>query len=198
MAIGGNVISFGRTLKNIYPQSATSRTEDYNTLILRCSTDKEALEELYNLLKKNVYATAYSVLKDHHLSEDCVVETFIRLAKVKNFNAEGGDGKGFILKIARNTALEHYRKQKREFSNGAHEGCSDTLEYNAANSDYVNYLLKGLNNKQREVVIMKCYNGMTFEEIGKLLKTPVTTIKSRYSKAMEILRKKAGEENEQI
>ena len=61
-------------------------------------------------------------------------------------------------------------------------------------SIFVNQLLKHLNDNQRQIVMMKCYSELTFQEIASILRCPVTTVKSRYKRAIEILQKKAGAE----
>ncbi|MDE6678025.1 MAG: sigma-70 family RNA polymerase sigma factor, partial [Ruminococcus sp.] len=60
------------------------------------------------------------------------------------------------------------------------------------NSIYINQLLELLNDKQRQVVVLKCCSELTFKEIAKIMKCPETTVKSRYKKAMAILQEKAG------
>lgn len=87
---------------------------DVNELIAGCSESKEKLEKLYTMFKDNVFAIAFGITSDYHLSEDCVVETFIRLTQIKRFSAKKGDGKGFIFTIARNVALEFRRRYRKE------------------------------------------------------------------------------------
>ena len=121
-------------------------TENINELIAGCSESKEKLEKLYNMFKDSIFAVAFGITSDYHLAEDCVTETFVRLTQVKHFSAKKGDGKGFILTIARNVAL----------------------------------------------VILKCCSELTFKEIAKIMKSPESTVKSRYKKAIAILQEKAG------
>ena len=60
-------------------------------------------------------------------------------------------------------------------------------------SIYINQLLKNLNEKQRQTVILRCCAELTFKQIAKVMKCPETTAKSRYQKAISILQEKAGE-----
>ena len=66
--------------------SEVSEKVNVNNLIIRCRTDKNSLEILYNLFKKGVFAIALSIVNDYQLAEDCVAETFIRLTQVKRFS----------------------------------------------------------------------------------------------------------------
>ena len=66
------------------------------------------------------------------------------------------------------------------------------------NSIFINQLLQNLNDKQRQIVVMKVCAELTFKEIAKIMKSPETTVKSRYKRAMTILKEKAGVENEKV
>lgn len=193
--IAGNNLIFNEPEKiSISPENNhISYKIDINKLIIQCKKDKKSLEILYNCLKKDVFAVAFSILNDFHLAEDCVVETFVRLTQVKRFSASGGDGKGFVLKIARNCAMEIYRRYKRESYSEIIQAYGET-EKTVEDSIYVNQLLKCLNEKQRQVIIMKIYSELTFKEIAKIMRCPESTVKARYKKAIELLKKKAGEQ----
>lgn len=165
--------------------------EQVNRLILDCSTSKDALSSLYNMFKNNVFAVAFSITGDYHLAEDCVTETFVRLSQARHFSPKGGNGKGFIIAIARNTALEIRRRYKKECVSEVIQSYGDAGK-TVEDSIFVNQLLSSLNDKQKQIVIMKCCGGLTFREIAHIMKCPETTIKSRYKRAVAILQKKAG------
>lgn len=187
---GGNELIFCDTDET---QSINENADiDINTLIEKCRTDRKSLELLYDTFKKDVFAISFSILCDYHLSEDCVAETFVRLSQVKRFSKSGGNGKGFIIKIARNCAMEILRRYKKECYSEVIQAYGDA-EKTVEDSIYINQLLKNLSDKQRQTVVMRCCNQLSFREIAKIMHTPESTVKSRYSRAMDILRKKAGE-----
>lgn len=93
--------------------------------------------------------------------------------------------------MARNVALELRRRHKREVRDFIIQSYGDA-EQTVEDSIYINQLLKFLNDKQRQIVILKCCAEMTFKEIAKVMKCPETTVKSRYKRAMNILQEKAG------
>ena len=105
--------------------------------------------------------------------------------------AAKGDGKGFILKIARNVALELRRRYKRDLNDFIIQSYGEA-EQTVEDSIYINQLLKHLNDKQKQIVVLKCCAELTFKEIAKIMKCPESTIKSRYKKAIAILQEKAG------
>lgn len=186
---GGDLIIFAFNHNNISSQDIG----EVNQLISTCGTSRDSLEKLYVMFKSTVFAVAYGITADYHLSEDCVAETFVRLSQVKNFNPHKGDGKGFIITTARNVASELRRRYKKEINSYIIQSYGDA-EKTVEDSIYINQLLKHLNDKQRQIIIMKCCTEMTFKEIAKTLKCPETTVKSRYKRAMNILQEKAGAE----
>ena len=164
-----------------------------NELIASCRTSKESLSRLYVMFKDTVFAVGFGITSDYHLAEDCVTETFVRLTQVKHFSAKKGDGKGFIITIARNVAFELRRRYKKEITNFIIQSYGEA-EKTVEDSIYINQLLKHLNEKQRETVILKCCAELTFKQIAQVMKCPETTAKSRYKKAITILQEKAGED----
>ena len=170
-------------------------TGTVNRLIMSCGTSRESLSQLYTMFKNSIFALAFSITADYHLSEDCVTETFVRLAQITRFDPHKGDGKGFILTIARNVALELRRRYKRECSNFFIQSYGEA-DKTVEDSIFINQLLKHLNDKQRQVVVLKCCSELTFREIAKIMKCPESTVKSRYKKAIAILKAKAGVSSE--
>ena len=147
---------------------------------------------LYLRFKGSVFAVAFSITADYQLAEDCVTETFVRLAQISKFDYRKGDGKGFIHTVARNIALELRRRHKREVCDCFIQSYGEA-DKAVEDSIFVNQLLKELNDKQRQIVVMHCCCELTFREIARIMKSPESTVKSRYKKAIAILQQKAGE-----
>jgi RNA polymerase sigma factor (sigma-70 family) len=88
--------------------------EHLNELISASADKMSALEELYYLVKNDIFAFAYSILRDFQLSEDCLQETFLRIPKATaNFNTDR-NGKTYILAITKNVAKEIIRSEKKQ------------------------------------------------------------------------------------
>lgn len=187
----------GGAILTILPQTDAvyDETGEINRLIIDCATSKESLSKLYVMFKSSVFAVSFSITSDFHLAEDCVIETFVRLTQVKNFNPKKGDGKGYILKVARNVALELRRRQKREFDDFFIQSYGEA-DKTVEDSIFINQMLKILSDTQKQIVVMRCCSGLTFKEIARIMTLPESTVKSRYKKAMTILQEKAGVSSE--
>ena len=83
-----------------------------------------------------------------------------------------------------------YQKEAANFIIQSYGEAEQTVE----DSIFINHLLKHLNDKQRQIVILRCCAELRFREIAKNMKCPETTVKSRYKKAISILQEKAGED----
>lgn len=132
---------------------------------------------------------------DYQLAEDCVAETFIRLAQVKQFDSSKGNGVGYIITMARNIAMELRRQHRHDDETFVPEyyGVAD---HTAENSIYIKELFLNLSDKQKEIVTLRCICELPFKQIAKIMKSPETTVKSKYNKAIAILKEKAGVNSE--
>ena len=167
---------------------------ELNFLIKQCSDDICALEKIYYENKRKVFAFAYSKLLDFRDAEDAMQETFVRLPKAsKNFNV-CENGLTFILAITKNITKEMLRKKVKINNN------ETLLDDNIASYDnfidnvIISQCLNILSIKQREVITLHIYDNLTFREISQLLHAPQSTIKSRFQKALTILKLKLGDD----
>lgn len=159
--------------------------ERINELIIASADNMSALEELYHLMKNHIFSFAYSILRDYQLSEDCLQETFLRLPKAAvNFKADK-NGKTYILSITKNIAKEIMRSEGKQKKLREDEIMS-ARKYSSSVSE-IEDLLKQLNGKQAQIVNLYVYNQLTFKEIAQLLHLPVSTVKSRYQKAVQVM-----------
>lgn len=198
MTTGPNTYNGGvEAVLSIFSHNKTDNCAygEVNRLIMQCATSKESLGTLYEMFKGSVFAVAFSITSDYQLAEDCVIETFIRLTQAKNFNPKKGNGKGYIIKTAQNVAHELLRRHEKEYRNFFIQSYGEA-DKTVEDSIFINQLLKHLNDKQRQIVIMKCCGELTFKEIAEIMHIPESTAKSRYQKGMSILKEKAGVNSE--
>lgn len=166
--------------------------------------DESALTVLVDKYLPAVYNFAFSLTHDTNIAEDITQESFIKAWKnirrfipTKNFQT-------WLFAIARNTAIDKLR-QKREvvfskFENANGENTliattpGDSLSpvellENAENIIFAQQLLEQIDPLYRDVLTLRYQNEMTFEEIGKILKRPLHTVKSQHRRALISLRR---------
>ena len=160
--------------------------------------DKSALGNIYDAYNKLVYGLIYTILKGKEESEDCLQEVFVQLwEKADQFDPSKGNLYSFLLTIARNKAIDVTRSRDYKDSKKEDHIINDfTLtpesKYNNPHEDLelneragmVRQALKRLSEKEREVLHVAYFNGMTQSEISTKFEIPLGTVKYRMRQGM--------------
>lgn len=147
-------------------------------------------KHLYTLHKKHVFAMALSILRDSSLAEDVMQETFIKLYQHQT-HQDIPNVKAWLLSVSRNTALDLYRKKKREIA-GFDERYFDQIHYKSPDPLDMMILTKYLellDSEERQIIILKDISGMKHREIAKIIEMPLGTVLWKYQSALKKLRK---------
>ncbi|HHX79323.1 MAG TPA: RNA polymerase sigma factor [Acholeplasmataceae bacterium] len=152
--------------------------------------DELAFETIYKETSSSVYAIIKTIVKDHNITEDLMQDTYIKMIKSINSYNTKQKFKTWLLTIARNTAIDWYRKTKKEMLVDVSESeylfpstkSTVDYEYNA------NYFLSLLDDEEKEVVVLYAMEGFKHREIAKIIDKPVGTVTWIYNKAMKKLR----------
>lgn len=129
-------------------------------------------------------------------AEDVVQEAFVRYWRHQRHLP--GDPQALLITSIRRAALDHARRQARrvareEKADGGLEERECTFEpqpgEDAERREEIEAALERLPAVQREVLVLKIWNGLTFEQIGETLEIPANTAASRYRYALAALRK---------
>jgi RNA polymerase sigma-70 factor (ECF subfamily) len=158
---------------------------------------RQAFTELMRRYQERVYWVARRIVGSHDDADDIVQETF-----VKAYLALGefrGDSSFFtwIYRIAVNLSLNALRK--RQVLNYLHESellsrilpSPDDPGKDLENSEIESALHRAvatLPEKQKAVFVMRYFDEMTYEEIGRVLKTSVGGLKANYFHALRKVR----------
>jgi RNA polymerase sigma-70 factor, ECF subfamily len=156
--------------------------------------DAGALEALYDAHAVAVYRQALAVLGSTADAEDVVQEVFLNMVRRR-----GGpitDVRAYLLTAARHQACSILRERRRD-----EEGQPLLVERpsrsddpaEAADRHVVRQALLALPAEQRQVVMLRIYEQLTFEEIGRAVKVSLNTVASRYRYALKKLRQALGD-----
>jgi RNA polymerase sigma factor (sigma-70 family) len=153
-------------------------------------------KHLYIDHKKNVFAMALSILRDFELAEDVLQEVFIKLYQHIEHH-EISNVKAWLIRVARNTALDLYRKKQREITG-----------YDSQYFEHVPYLtedplekmilakyLELLDQDERQIIILKDILGMKHKDIAGILELPLGTVLWKYNRLLKKLRKSLAGRN---
>jgi RNA polymerase sigma-70 factor (ECF subfamily) len=155
----------------------------------------EMLEAAYDAWADELYRYALMILADPAAAEDAVQQTFVKLAGMKNIVHVNS------LRDYLRTALRHHcydvlrkqRRDKRQVSLSSIEPLLEPISPEEPNEDDRQALeaaLRTLSPEQREIIHLKIYEQMTFQQIADALSVSANTVASRYRYAMEGLRRR--------
>jgi len=154
--------------------------------------DEDAYRRLLNFYKGRIFSYVYRIVKNYHDAEDITFNTFVKCFKsLKSFDPTKSFST-WLYTIAHNLAVDFLRKKKIEYDylDERYPASSDLVkEYeNKQKLDKIDQALSELAPIDREIVILFHKEEKSYEEIGEILKTPVTTIKTRLHRARLKLR----------
>lgn len=180
-----------------------------DTLITRARQgDQNAQGKLVQLWYKRIYNFSYKFFLDHDLAMEVTQKCFISMCKNLVSLQDTNRFKSWLYKIAVNYCREEIRRRKgaralsfdsvwsRDAeespgweSSGQRHDNPETQYHQSEVADILQEALLELNQEQREVVIMKEFEGLKFREIAEVLNISENTAKSRMYYGLEGLKK---------
>lgn len=160
--------------------------------------DEDAFVYIYNQTKAAVYSVVMNVLHDRTQTEDVMQEVYITMVKSINSYQENGKFLSWLLMIAKNKAIDHYRRNKNtevlfDPTEGENEYLLADNNTHETFSLEANYLLSILDADEKEVVLLKIVSDMKFREISDHLQKPLETVIWLYNKAIKKMQEEAKE-----
>lgn len=166
--------------------------------------NEEAFELLVERYKNRIFTTINLIVRDTYLAEDLLQETFIKAIRTIKSGRYNEEGKflPWILRIAHNLAIDHFRKDKRYPTMVLEDGSPvfNTLEFSEdsyesvqirKDTDFrIKQFIDELPLVQREVLVMRHYMNMSFKDIAEVSGVSINTALGRMRYALINLRRK--------
>lgn len=167
-----------------------------NKLVERClQGDDSAWESVVTSYGKRIYNMSYRYTNRMDEAEDLTQEILIRVYQnLKSYRAESGAFQNWILRVARNLIIDHYRQVRRYPQTGGSEeletmNVSDDRIPNpqraAEQGEASRFLQDGLQSlppELKEAIILRDLEGMAYSDMAELLNVPEGTVKSRINR----------------
>lgn len=168
--------------------------------------NEDAFRELVSLYLKPIYSFSVRLTGSKNDSEDITQEIFLKIWKnIKKYD-EKQSFRAWIFTIARNTIFDWLRKKKElifsDFED--HDGENylvdnlkdesddpEDLFITRENIEFVKKIIEKLSKADQEIIYLKHDEDLTFDEISKVVKKPLNTVKSQYRRALQKLKKLA-------
>ncbi len=168
------------------------------------SGDRGAISQLIDRHSNRVRDYIRMMVKDRDLADDILQETFIKAVRVIDEGRYADTGKflSWVLRIAHNQVIDYFRSQKsaktvNESESGynvlgtlrfADSTVEDRMISEQIAAD-VRRLVDHLPEEQREVVMLRYYSGLSFQEIADQTEVSINTALGRMRYALINLRK---------
>jgi RNA polymerase sigma-70 factor (ECF subfamily) len=180
-----------------------SSLADQELLAAAARGDQAAFSQLYQRYRNRVYGFAYRMLGTQEVAEDVMHEAFLALIRQpERYQAERGSLLTFLCAVARNHIYQHLRHQERY----APEPVETSDEYEEARVRYsfdpltdllerelaavVEAALAKLPVAQREAIVLREYQELSYEEIATVIGADTNVVKARLYRARQALAKR--------
>src|SRR2546427_8610040 len=171
-------------------------------LIQRAATgDRSAFEDLYRRYARPVFGLALRRLGDRGRAEDAVQETFASIWRsASSYRPDRGPGAPWLYAVARNAIVDRARMRNEIPSEipdepGPEPGPSDQAEQGWV-AWRVHRALEELPEREREVLALAYWSGLSQSEVAEFLDIPLGTVKTRTRAALAKLSEILGDEIE--
>ncbi|NOY46950.1 MAG: sigma-70 family RNA polymerase sigma factor [Chlorobi bacterium] len=171
--------------------------------------DESALSVLITRHKQKIYSFIYSKVFDRDVTEDVFQDTFIKVIRTLKLGKYNEEGKflPWVMRIAHNLVIDHFRKNNRmpKFDNSSDFDIFSVISDSSLNAEKVliknqvendvKRLIEELPEDQKQVLVMRMYNDMSFKEISENTGVSINTALGRMRYALINLRKVIDKHN---
>lgn len=190
---------------------------DNELVKLYMNGNEESLAVLVKRHKRRIYSYIYLIVRNKTLAEDIFQETFFKVIQTLKREQYNEEGKflPWILRIAKNLIIDHFRKAKKMpgistviNDEGEETNIFDIIPESDNSSKapeelkqfklMIRNVINELPPDQREVVIMRTYYDMSFKEIAELTNVSINTSLGRMRYALINLKKILEERNVEV
>lgn len=186
-----------------------SQRNDSELVSLYIAGDEKAFEILVNRHKNRVFTSIMLIVKDTDVAQDLLQDSFIKAIHTMKGGRYNEEGKfsSWISRIAHNLAIDYFRKEKRNpttqlednikaFNSLTYaEDSAEALQIREETFARLKDMIELLPENQKEVLIMRHYADMSFQEIAEATGVSINTALGRMRYALINLRKKMSTSN---
>jgi len=181
----------------IYVEWLLIMPDDYNEYVKSAiAGDKEAFGELYRIFLNKIYRFTYYLVGDEFSAEDITQNTFLRAWKgLANFSMNSGTFQSYLYTIARNLVIDTQRKKKAYSLTGLEDVIESKEDpeievWKGQVSEKVHQALADLETDDQQIIILRFFEEMQFDEISKVVGSNSGAIRVKVHRLMGILKQK--------
>ncbi|MFG6381468.1 MAG: sigma-70 family RNA polymerase sigma factor [Muribaculum sp.] len=172
--------------------------------------NNKAFDTLLHRHKSKLFSYIMRIVKDKDLADDIFQETFVKIIMTlrQGRYIESGKFSAWLSRIAHNLIIDHFRQEKAENNMSSDDEdinllnrrdlCEENIEDMMVNDQIkadVRRIIDALPEPQKEVLVMRYYNDMSFKEIAETTGVSINTALGRMRYAILNMRRIAAENN---
>ena len=175
------------------PEVSIQRLNIDEDLIVRIDRDdRSALEEFYTLTERTLYSYVLAIVKKPYDTQDIVQDTYLKVRASAHLYQKQGKPLAWLFTIARNLAMDLFRRNSRFLSEEAFE-MDDTMEYSYVTEMTDRLVLETamniLTERERQILLLHLVAGIRHREIAANLGLPLSTVLSCYQRTLKKLKR---------
>jgi RNA polymerase sigma-70 factor, ECF subfamily len=150
-------------------ESEAQRRRLRRTIARARNGDRDAMRQLYESYADNVFSYVRTILHDDHEAEDVTQHVFTKLlTRISSYEERSVPFTAWLLRIARNCAIDHIRSQRAIYCEEVPETLEGARDDHAAadHRDVIEDALGSLPATQRRVVVLRHVVGLSPREIA--------------------------------
>ncbi|MEM7307422.1 MAG: RNA polymerase sigma factor [Planctomycetota bacterium] len=171
-------------------------------LRLLAQRDPSALGRFFDVWFSRIYSFVRRMVADDHLAEDLTQDVFVHIYRAIESYDPARDIRPWVFTIATNKVRDYWRSRRHRDSlqetSADQEGAADFMPSKAEQPDTplhreerdedVRKAIDELPEGMRLALVLRVYEELSFEEIGRILDRNEVAARKRYSRALEALR----------
>ena len=174
-----------------------TKINDTELVIKAQNGDRNAYSELVRVHSQGVLKVVYRMCGNKHLAEDAAQEAFIQAwLKLPSYKPRASF-RSWLYRIAVNSAIDILRKEKRILPGAVEDYYltdenpgPESLLASTERAEIVRKAVVALPDASRAVLILREYEGFSYQEIAESLDIPIGTVMSRLNYARKLLKEK--------
>ena len=151
---------------------------------------QQAFEELYRATDSAIYGYALSLMRNHHEAQDIMMDTYLKIRCAAHLYMPMGKPMAWILTITKNIARTKLRSAGRQIPLDDLEETTPSFDRDSEEAVALEQAMKVLGDQERQILILHAVTGLKHREIAQLLELPLSTVLSKYRRALSKLKQK--------
>jgi RNA polymerase sigma factor (sigma-70 family) len=179
--------------------SNTHNSELLHILIAMAEGEKAAMHRLYVRTSGELYSLCFSFIQNREASEDVLHEVYLKIwNRAASYDHTKGAPMAWLTRIARNSAIDWIRAQKRRPTSGDDElifvadesESAEEMLIRVEQADDVRQQVENLASADANLIRSAYLRGMTYSEVARETGLPLGTVKTRIRRGLRTMRER--------